>query len=269
MNEPKAKILVVLVGASGNIGRILGHRLAREPQMRLVTCGRKHVPGEFSHIPWAFGSAFPVEVIYGYGYGCENTFIINASIAWPTNSKDVELSLSALDKICGGIGYKNRLIHISSMSAASTSFTFYATLKREEERMVLASHQVIIRVGIVDSEPPFGLKSLLLKLARLLKFVPVPFSDAKVKITTSEDIVRDVFSVILSPAPGQYIHECCSWEGDFYEAIRKLLPDTRLFKLNNYLCLSVAVVVRFVAKGSSLSQRIDGILALRDKGSHK
>ena len=261
MTKVTGKILVVLIGATGNIGDILCRGLERRSQMKLVTCGHRAGISGHSHIYWDFDSEFPSDMVSKYEL--EDIFLVNASIAWPSSLTDVESSLRTFDKICGALPGKKRLIHISSMSAGSNSLSFYAALKKEEEKRVLANRQVAIRVGIVDSDPAFGFKSLILKTSNLIRFVPVPFPAAKVRITRSEDIVEDVLSAILHPVADKVIHECYSWEGSFYDAIRKLLPRARLMRLHDYLCLGAARLVRFVANGSSLSQKIEGILALR------
>jgi hypothetical protein len=256
-------MLVILFGATGGVGSMLIRGLASHPGLTLVSCGRRRPEAPVKHYEWSFGSRPPIERILRE-HGADPVTVVYAPIAWPSDQDAVDANLAALAVVAAAVPAEGLFISISSLVVNTRASTFYAALKRRAEEICTARGGINLRLGMIDSERPFGQSLMFVKLARAFHIVPVPFPKSRVVLSEENDIVCAVAGLMgRLERPANHIAEVRSASASFIEAVR------RIVRRQNVRCLCVPVpdaislgtllLCRRIAPRSWLSQRLQGL----------
>jgi hypothetical protein len=189
------KKIVIIFGATGNIGGMLLSHFANLPNKYLIiTCGRRQIKG-YKNYYWDMSSESPIPRISNDFPTIKSKLIIYAAIFWPKKKSDVDLNLNSLNLICQSLNDKIKFIYISSMVVRTDSATLYALIKKQEESVVLKFKASILRLGVIDSKVPFGQMKLFIKFAKIFYFVPVPYPYASVVLSSEADLIKAIQTI--------------------------------------------------------------------------
>lgn len=236
--------------------------------LTIVTCGRRAPAAEFPHYSWSFGENSPIPGIIG-DYPDNPIIVLYSAIHWPTCGDDINVNLSALCSVENSLPAGSKFISMSSLVVNTRSDTWYAKLKRKEELFCREHSLVSMRLGLIDSNRPFGQSNMFLSLANFLHVVPIPFPSAKVILSSENEICKRLNQYIfddnnLLPS----VVDICSNKLSFIDAVRYILHKHNA----KAICVPVPkfithICVYICAKhfpDSWFSERLRGLQAFSD-----
>lgn len=258
-------MLVILCGATGGVGSIIMRHLAARPGLTLVSCGRTRPQAGVPHYEWSFGSPPPMARILR-DHPADRVALVYAPIAWPADARSVDVNVAAFASMAAALPPQALLVSISSLVVTTRAATFYADLKRRTEEVCAARGGINLRLGMIDSAPPFGQALMFVKLARAFHVVPVPFPQSRVVLSAQSDIVAALARLMEGEGPPRAQSrtvEVRSASMSFIDAVRHLVRGQDI----RCLCLPVPdalsrmalQVCRRIAPRSWLSQRLQGL----------
>ena len=258
--------LVIVFGANGGVGSMLMPCLVGHQDLKVVTCGRKQWASDAPHYDWSFGEEPPISRIIEDHADSEAVIALYSAIVWPQCAEDVEKNISAFTSVASALPEGASLISLSSLVVETQSATHYANLKRREESVCHAYGGTSLRLGMIDSNQPFGQTRMFARLAGLFHMVPVPFPRASVILSKEADIASAVLGMIEGKQENtSQVVEVRSSEMSFIEAIKHILHRHKL----KFICIPIPdlitngllVACEKLAPNSWLSERLHGLQA--------